>query len=371
MVTIRKRELFEKIHANKWNVITLIWCLLLAPGIYAENLIGICAGIIACVIFFFGGCFRRFKTPHNYALWAVGDTQLNITNRPGDFLIGLPGYKTVQEHGGKLLTTKEMKFTKKDVSFEYGGTNTGSRGGTNESDTDSVKADAEMNYYFDKYGLYKLITRAPLDFDDTLLTNACSDLSSAFQERIANLDEAQAFKDIKYTDNAPFQSGKFLWDNDKHTIIKLYPEMKNLYDRALTESQSGTGSTVLQKAFNKKFREKKVIPELDTTVDRAKKFGIHFSNITISGYKDSAENEALRSEAQQETYKNKRKLTTQQGNRAVLLAYKQDFIDAGYDPKEAMAEAVKQLARENGTQRDFNVSGGGAGVILNASNTSL
>ncbi|MCI5051051.1 MAG: hypothetical protein MRY57_01980 [Candidatus Pacebacteria bacterium] len=364
---MRKRQIFEGIHKYIWISFLIIFGCILVPGIYVaiddQNFWGLLVGLIVCGLFFWS-CFRKFKTEHNYALLKVGDTLLDITYRPGDWIIALPGYKTVQEHNGKLLTTKEMSIKKNDVQFEYGGENTGSYGGTRASNTDSVKATVEMNYYLNRFHLYSHVMRAPEDYENTLLTNACADLSASFQNRIGDLDEAQAFRDITFTDDLEdYPEGIFLWDNDPKVIAMMYRELKALYEASEADPDNRTKA----EAFNRAFFEIQEIPALNTTIRRAEVFAVHFNNITISDYADSDKNEELRSSIQQETLVNERKKQTRIGNQQVLEEYCQLYESKGYSPKEALAEATKQLARDNKSLQDFNVSGnGGAGVILDA-----
>lgn len=316
---------------------------LLIYNLIQPSVLKIVVAIILTVylIIFLKSLPRGFCTTHNMAQLAYGDTLLSKTYLPGDFLFLFPGYRVVEHKDSQLLDTNELSMTIKndnkdkdknlEVQFKDG--------------EDSLWAkNISINYYLNKNKIYNFLIIAPREFEASLTGNIMGDIAKAFQKRISNLTESQEFTDLIYIDPKNPHATVTTPSYAKEAGFYIYIDQAKgeKWPSFITDKKGKNPDTTLL-----------YLPELNSTLERARSYGIYLTKIDIEGFKDSEKTEDLRNAIEQQKFINKKKDSATEKRRDLIDQYKKDYIADGFDAKTATLMARQDVLAEEGNRKEY------------------
>lgn len=348
-----KRSLLEDLHRMRYIVIIAF----LVTGGYlifisiSKGFFGIVIAIILAAFLwtFAKSLIHDFSTTHNMGQLSFGDTLLGKTFHPGDLIILLPGYTLVEYKYSQLLDTNELSMEVKEKEMQYKQDDI-----KNPKGKDSVTAkNVNVNYYLDKFGVYGFIKKAPKEYNNALIENIVADIAKAFEKRICTLEEAQSFTDFVYIDPKNPRGDMNIPEYVKEPGFYIYiDEVKGEKWPEFITGKSGDGADT----------SLLYLPELNSTLERARVYGIHFVNITIEDFEDSKKNDELRNSIRQQEFINEKKDKATEKRRDLINQYRKDFEAAGFTQKEAVQMAREEVAKEEGSRKEY---AGGSNLLIN------
>lgn len=359
------KRLREYIHGLRFFIIggITILAIILILRLVQTDVWGYFLAIITAIflIIFLMSLIRQFSTTHNRAQLGCGDSLLEKTYQPGELILLLPTYYLVEHKGNQILDTNELSFTinnegddkgkkkKMEVQFMQ-------HPDKNPEGKDSVDAgNINVNYFFNKNKTYDLLMIAPENYEAVLEGNIKGDIAKAFKNRIATLEEAQEFTDLIYIDP----------DNPRDDIeTPDYVKEAGFYIY-IDESEQWP-SFIIDKKGDAPKLEKLYVPELNSTLERARNYGIDLQKIDIEGFEDSKKTDDLRNSVKQQEFINEKLGKENAKTLALIDEYFNRYKDL-FDHDVAMDKAREDVARLKGTHTSI-ATDKNATVMLNTSN---
>jgi len=338
-----KKTIGEWLHAQRIVILIICFVSLLAQSVNLY-LIGTTLGkglailiLLAFAVFVLSG-FEKFKTDHNMAQLSLGNTILNFTFLPGEFIYILPFFSIIQQKGDQLLDVNELSIVieTKEVQFKQDEI-------LNKGGKDSVDAKKfALNYYLDKKDIYNFFMRASDNYKTTLANNLSADYALAFQRRIPTLTDAAAFKDFKFW----HKDG----DNKDGNGNDLQIDRSGFY--LTQDTDEGCNMPELY------------IPEFKTSLERMNAFGLYPNNITIDGFQDSPETDKSRNDIKRQEFDNEKLETVSTGRKNRINQYTLDYESAGFSKKEATLLARQDVMAEEGKRTEIG-TGSDSNLLIN------
>jgi len=362
-----KKKFTKNLHDARFYILGLITIFVILIAVTVVSISGLIFGTIASVIIAIGygsfvySLFVSFETDHNMAQLAYGDTLLDITFKPGNFIILLPGYRIAEykstksaSSSGLLLDRNEMASTieKKECQF---------KGDTKEMiDATGIRT----NYYIDINFVYRFLMLAPSDFEASLMGNSAGDFALAFQNRICNLQQAGTFKDFQYFSKAEIDKRDSGIDM-KREIPKyvIHEGFWVVLDGKKDSYEKPEWCNTIEDLSKDLY-----LPEFQTTIDLAKRYGLLLRNITIDDYVDPDKTEDARNDIRRQDFRNEKRVKEAEGKWESIKAML-DMIDD--IPEEQMTKAQKlewatnQVNMQSKDRKEIATSGN---ILVNESN---